>query len=247
MEPPCIGHCRENPPGSITIFTCKAGGSAGGTSIGSMRTDCFGIPGCSRVFWMSFPQENANSTLNKTNSHDAFMFMTNFLEKLLVSTIIGQALYTTTDLWFLVLCLKGLNSILDSFEALFSYHWGYTHARSCKFEIFSLKFWGDTHVRSCKLAIFCFRSRKICHFPVLSENRKKCKAGDFSLSLQDILIFARLVIFRSSFSCLQNLRELCRTQDLRFLVLQVAFFRGSLSQQLHCKHKYTQELTHHLC
>ena len=97
-EPPCIGHCRETPPGSITIFTCKAGGSAGGTSIDCMRTDCFGIPGCSWVFWMSFPQENANSTLNKTNSHDAFMFMTNFLEKLLVSTIIGEALFTTRDL-----------------------------------------------------------------------------------------------------------------------------------------------------
>ena len=117
-EPPCIGHCTEKSPSSITIFTCKAGGSAGGTSIDSMRTDCFGIPSCSRVLWMSFPQENANSTLNKTNSHDAFMFMTNFLEKLLVSTIIGQALYTTTNLWFLVLYLK----ILHSFEALFSYH-----------------------------------------------------------------------------------------------------------------------------
>ena len=55
-DPPCIGHCRENPLGSITIFTCKAGGSAGGTSIDSVQTDCFGIPGCSRVFWMSFPQ-----------------------------------------------------------------------------------------------------------------------------------------------------------------------------------------------
>ena len=88
----------ENPPGSITIFTCKAGGSAGGTSIDCMQTDCFGISGCSRVFWMSFAQENANSTLNKTNSHDGFMFMTNFLEKLRISTIIGEALFTTTDL-----------------------------------------------------------------------------------------------------------------------------------------------------
>jgi len=207
-EPPCIGHCRENPPGSITIFTREAGGSAGGTSIDSMRTDCFGIPDCSRVFWMSFPQENANSTLNKTNSHDAFMFMTNFLEKLLVSIIIGQALYTTTELWFLVLCLKSLNSILHSFETLFSYHWGYTHTRSCKFEIFSLKFWGDTHVRSCKLAIFCFRNRKICHFSCPFRKSQKmqgwrfsafivryfnfCTIGDFSLFFLSLTKFARI-------------------------------------------------------
>ena len=129
-----------------------------------MRTDCFGISGCSWVFWMSFPQENANSTLNKTNSHDAFMFMTNFLDKLLVSAIIGQALYTTTDLWFLVLCLKSLNSILHSFEALFRIIEVTLTRAAGKFEIFSLKFWGDTHVRRCKLAIFCFRGCKICHF-----------------------------------------------------------------------------------
>ena len=181
MEPPCIGHCRENPPGSITIFTCKAGGSAGGTSIDSMRTDCFGIPGCSRVFWMSFPQENANSTLNKTNSHDAFMFMTNFLEKLLVSTIIGQALYTTTDLWFLVLCLKSLNSILDSFEALFSYHWGYTHARRCKiwdFQFEVLRWHSRAQLQISDF--FVFAAAKFAIF----------------LSFQKIAKNARLAIFR---------------------------------------------------
>ena len=179
-ELPCIGHCRENPPGSITIFTCKAGGSAGGTSIDSMRTDCFGIPGCSRVFWMSFPQENANSTLNKTNSHDAFMFMTNFLDKLLVSAIIGQALYTTTDLWFLVLCLKSLNSILHSFEALFSYHWGYTHARSCKIWDFQFKV---LRWHSCaQLQISDFLFSRLLNLP-------------FFLSVQKIAKIAKLAIF----------------------------------------------------
>ena len=145
-----------------------------------MRTDCFGILGCSRVFWMSFPQENANSTLNKTNSHDAFMFMTNFLERLLVSIIIGQALYTTTDLWFLVLCLKSLNSILHSFEAFVSYHWGYTHARSCKI----WDFWFET---------FSWHSRaqlKISDF-LFSQPQNL----PFFLSFQKIAKNARLAIF----------------------------------------------------
>ena len=66
--------------------------------------------------------------------------MTNFLDKLLVSAIIGQALYTTTDLWFLVLCLKSLNSILHSFEALFRIIEVTLTRAAGKFEIFSLKF-----------------------------------------------------------------------------------------------------------
>ena len=140
-----------------------------------MRTDCFGIPGCSRVFWMSFAQHTQQDELaRRFHVHDQFF---------------GKVTHQYNNRWGTLYDHRSLVSgslpqefKLDTafFWGFVSYHWGYTHARSCKIWDFQFKV---LRWHSCaQLQISDFLFSRLLNLP-------------FFLSVQKIAKIAKLAIF----------------------------------------------------